>query len=72
MTVKSKASPLDQKLVRRFAHAMWSAAFTEASPQATPDERKKNWAEARRDHTIKARKFIRQLQRDGIDLNVAA
>lgn len=61
-----KAAPLDQKLVRRLAHAAWAADLQENDEALTAEARKKSWDLTSKQYTTKARRMLRQLERRGV------
>ena len=62
--------PLDQKLVRRIAHSLWSIDLGATSPDASPQERRTSWDSERRQYTKKARQFLRLLTRNNVEISI--
>lgn len=65
-TKEAVANPLDQKLVRRVALAMFRAEREKGTSWA--NEHKAQWAEKKADYIKQARKLCRALERQGVSL----
>lgn len=71
MTEAPKKAPLDQKLVRQMARALYMTEAKMADPTITSDAIKAGWATGKQDAQVKARRLIRGLEVAGVTMTLA-
>lgn len=67
-TPKTPEQTAIRKAVRLVAYTAWLQDFRDSNPDATQDQRKLAWEEAKKDELRKGRKIIKALKRKGYEL----